>query len=151
MQPGQREIVLLGDRRCKCAKARYRLALGDNPGRDHERCIVAQRRPVDQRLPDRLLAGSQCRRVRRPIADEVGAGVIRGFLDDCFALRRDPVYGCGGEPCQWHACRPDFFFLGIPFFRDRSRQHSFRHDELALSRRFDGSAVEGNTMTAFAL
>jgi hypothetical protein len=89
--------------------------------------------------------------VRRPIADEVGAGVIRGFLDDCFAPRRDPVYGGGGEPRQWHGCRPDFSFLGIPFFRDRSSQHSFRHNELALPRCLDGSAVEGDTMTARAL
>ena len=61
--------------------------LRDRPRCDRQRRVVAQRRPVDQRLPYRLLARGQRRRVVGAIADEVGAGVVGGLGDDLLALR----------------------------------------------------------------
>ena len=76
MQRGQREIVMPGDDRGKSREAHGRLARRDDPGGDRERRVIAFDRPVDQRLPDRLLAGGECGRMGCPIANEVGAGIV---------------------------------------------------------------------------
>ena len=91
MKGGQRKIVALGDCRGKGPQCRFRLALRNDPGGNRERRIIAQHRPVDQRLPDRLLTSGERRRARRSIADEVGSGVIGGLPDDRVAVRRNPI------------------------------------------------------------
>ena len=74
----------------------------DDPGGDLERRVVAQHRPVDQRLPHRLLARRQRRRMRRAIADEIGRGVVGHLPHDRLALRRHPVDRGAGQTGQRH-------------------------------------------------
>ena len=100
----KREITLFGDRGGKGAAdspaaGRYR----DDPRGDLERSVVAQRRPIDQRLPHRLLADRQLRRMYRPVADQIGPGVIGDLLHDCFALRRHPIDRGAGQSGQRHS------------------------------------------------
>ena len=65
----------------KACKRRRRF-VGMTPVVIVERGVIAQRRPVDQRLPDCLLARGERRRVVGAVADEVGAGVVGGLSDD---------------------------------------------------------------------
>src|SRR6516225_11776507 len=57
----QHEIIELGYRGGKRSEAVRRLARRDDPGGHRERRVVAQHRPVDERLPHRLLASSERR------------------------------------------------------------------------------------------
>src|SRR5205085_12114761 len=118
------------------------------PGGNQEWSVVAQYGPVDERLPDRLLAGGERRWVRRPIADQIGRGIIGRLPDNGIALRRDPIDGRRGKPRQRHYCRPHLSFLGVPFFGDRYRQRLVGHDEVPFPRCLDWFAVEGDAVTA---
>ena len=80
MQGGQREVLLLSHGRCKGAEARSRLASRDNPAGNQKRRVVAQHRPVDQRLPCGVLAGCDDF-VRKPFELDDLEALIRTYLE----------------------------------------------------------------------
>src|SRR5260370_5829520 len=100
--------MLLGNGGGKGAKARHRLFRRDDPGGYREWSVVAQYCPVDQRLPDRLLAGGEHRRGCPPRAHEDRCGKNCPLTDKCtvpappppdaFAWPNPPPPRCRPEP-----------------------------------------------------
>ena len=148
MQRGQPEIVERRDRGGERLQRSRRLPGRDHPGRHRERGIVAQRRPVEQRLPHRLLARRQFRRVIGAIADKIGAGVVRGLGDDLLALHRGAVDRGRGKPGQRHRRRTDLVPLRVPFGGDRCGQLFARHDQLVAAGGAHRPAVERDAPAA---
>ena len=134
--------------RGECLQRRRRLPGRDHPGRHRERGIVAQRRPVEQRLPHRLLARRQFRRVVGAIADKIGAGVVRGLGDDLLALHRGAVDRGRGEAGQRHRLRTDLVPLRVPLGGDRRGQLFARHDQLVAAGGAHRPAVERDAPAA---
>ena len=149
VQRGQREIVVPGDRRGKGREARRRLVRRDDPGGDRERRVIAlappsrsaaarppaggRRAPADG-LPDSRRGRS--RHSRRPGARP---------------LRAAPGFGRSWSPARRVSgivSPANFALLRLPLRRDRCGQRRARHDQVALPRRLDEPAVEGDAVTA---
>ena len=119
---------------------------------DDEPRAVALVRPVEQRLPGRLLALHQGLGLAGAIAQHVGARVLGGVLDHAGALARDAIEPGRRQPCQRQVRDVDVGLVRHrpPFGRDRLGERARRHHQHRLGRRAHGPAVEQDAMAAVA-
>ncbi len=88
-------------------------------GDGDERRVEAQGRPIDQRLPDALLAGDQRLRPLGAIAQEVGLGEGDDRMLQRCAIGDDTIDDGAGQPRERERRRDDLLALGLPFRGDR--------------------------------
>ena len=119
-----------------------RLRDGDDAGRDGERRVEAEGRPVEELLPCLLLPRGERRLVGGPIADEVGLGIFRDLCDDALTASRDDVERDRGEPHHRHRFGTDLALLRLPFGGDRVGERARGNDEGLPRRGADRLAVE---------
>ena len=99
--------------------------------------------------------GSQCCRcramssagTRRPVEQQVGFKIFGNLGGDRPLLIGDAVDDRIGEPRERHFAWLDLVALGVPFGRDRLRQHRVRRRQDTPRGRADGLAVELHAVT----
>ena len=126
----------------KRAERRLRLIRRHDSGRHRKRGAIALARPVDERLPCRMLARHQLRGTFGAIAHKVRAGVFRDFGDDRIAAGRYEVDGDAGDAGERHRVGIDLFALRLPFAGYRLGKRAARHGKRRLRRRAHRPAVE---------
>src|SRR6185437_2009398 len=109
-----------------------------------ERRVVAQGRPVDERLPGFVLAARQLRRMAGAVADEIGAGITRDLRHHFRAPHRHQVDGGAGEAGERQLVELHLGALGAPFLGDRLGERGAWHRERCLGRRAQLLAVEAD-------
>ena len=127
---------------------RRRLRPMHHAGDGDERRVEAQGRPIDQRLPDALLAGDQRLRPLGAIAQEVGLGEGDDGTLQRRPVRDDAIDDGAGEPRQRERRHDDLLALGLPFRGDRRGQRFGRQLEHLAGRRAQGLGVEHDAMAA---
>ena len=147
----QGEGVQAGEMPTEALDGVHRLGPRHHAPMHRKRCAMPPFQPVQQRLPELLLAFDQRRRGFGPIADQIRAGEGQQPLDDRHRLRGHAIESRIGELGDRHLRGPDPVLLPAPLFGDGFSQRPARHVHGSLGRRRQGATVQINAEAAVLL
>jgi hypothetical protein len=151
VERGQSEGVQAGEVPAELLHRIRRLGPRHDAPMHRKRRAMPAFQPVQQRLPELLLAFDQRFRGFGPIADEVRAGEGEQPLDDRHRLWGHPIEGRVGEPGDRHVRGPDTPSLPTPLLGDGLGQRPARHMQGSLGRRRQSATVQINAEAAVLL